>query len=306
VSRSKILQNTTRLSQHNPVLAGIALISIGMLAFSLMDALVKWLIGETYSPLQLLAVRSWISVPVFALLMQRSAGIGALRTTRLPAQLGRGLIGLATAGCFFYSLTTLPLADAVAISFASTFLMTALSALWLREYVGLHRWASVFAGFIGVLVITRPGTDAFRVEAIFALLSALCYALFILSGRRLSRTETTSSLVFYHNLTILIVCTVPLIWLWQPMPLAIIWAMLAFAALALLGHFAVTHAFRHAPVGTIAPFEYSALLWSILLGLLIWGDEPDLVTIVGMVIIVCSGLYILHRESRWRQRQDNQ
>ncbi|MEM7206564.1 MAG: DMT family transporter [Pseudomonadota bacterium] len=293
-------------ASKNPILVGIALITVGMLALSVMDALVKWLVGETYSPVQLLAVRSWISVPVFLLLMHRSAGIGALRTKRLPAQLARGLVGMATAGCFFYSLTALPLADAVAISFASTFLMTALSALWLKEHVGMHRWGSVIVGFIGVLVITRPGTDAFRVEAIFTLLSALGYALFILSGRLLSRTETTSSLVFYHNLTIMLACSLPLYWLWQPMPLTIIWAMLAFAALALLGHFAVTHAFKLAPVGAIAPFEYSALLWSILLGFVIWGDAPDLVTMIGMAIIACSGLYILHRESRLRKRVENQ
>ncbi|MEM7291976.1 MAG: DMT family transporter [Pseudomonadota bacterium] len=276
---------------------GIALISLGILSLAVMDALVKWLVGENYSPIQLLAVRSWICIPVFVLLLMRANGFATLRTQRLPAQLLRGLAALATAGTFFYSLKFLPLADAVAISFAATFIMTALSALWLKEHVGVHRWSCVVIGFIGILIITRPGAAAFQFEALYALASAFGYAVVILSGRWLSRTESTASLVFYHNLTILLVCSLPLLWIWQPMPIEIIGAMFAFAALALIGHFAVTHAFRIAPVGAIAPFEYSAMLYSILLGVVIWGEVPDLATISGMLIIVASGLYILHRET---------
>ena len=129
-------------SQARLIGLGIALISLGIFSLAVMDAMVKWLVGENYSPIQLLAVRSWIVVPVFALVLLRGSGLATLRTQRLPAQMLRGLAALATAGLFFYSLKFLPLAEAVAISFASTFIMTALSALWLKEHVGVHRWSS--------------------------------------------------------------------------------------------------------------------------------------------------------------------
>lgn len=181
--------------------------------------------------------------------------------------------------------------------------MTALSALWLGEQVGKHRWGSVVVGFIGVLIITQPGVDTFRIETIYVLLASIAYSIFILSGRWLSRTESTFSLVFYYNLVVLVLCSATLPWQWQAMPADILLFMMVFAALALLGHFALTHAFSLAPVGAIAPYEYSAMVWAVVLGFLVWGDIPSIATFSGMLIIVVSGLYLLHREALARQRE---
>ena len=283
--------------RRNPVIAGILLMLGGVFALAVMDALVKWLVNEEFNPVQLLAVRSWITLPIFILILQWRGGVSTVLTSRWPSHMLRCAIGMCAPLLFFFSLRTMPLADSVSLFFSAIFIMTALSALWLKEKVGLHRWGSIVVGFIGVLVITQPGSQAFRPEAIYVLLASLAYSVFILGGRWLSRTESTFSLVFYFQLTICLLCSPALFWLWQPMPTQIIVAMFVFAALAAIGHFSLTHAFKLAPVGVIAPYEYTAMVWAVIFGYLIWDDVPGIATVVGTVIIVASGLYIVHRET---------
>lgn len=286
---------------RNRIFAGIAFISVGIFFLSTMDALVKWLVTEDYHPVQLLAVRSWIILALFALILPWRGGLTVVRTPRWPVHFLRCSVGLCAPLFFFLALRTLPLAEAVALFFSSTFIMTAMSALILKEPVGVRRWSGVIVGFIGVLIVTRPGSAAFQFEAIYVLLSSVAYSTLLISARWLSRTESTTTMVFYFSLTICLWCTPLLAWLWQPMPTNIVIGMLVFALLAVIGHLALTHAFTLAPVSVIAPYEYSAMVWAVLYGFLIWGEVPDSMTIAGTLIIVASGLYIARREALHQQ-----
>ncbi len=275
------------------------MIIFGILSLSLMDAVVKWMVMQNHHPIQLLAIRSWMIVLFFVFLMAQR-GPGLIKTSRWRSHLGRGLIGTATPILFFLSLKTLPLAEATALFFSTTFVMTALSSWFLKEPVGSHSWATVIIGFIGVLLITNPGSEAFRIEALYVFGASLSYSILIVSGRWLSQSDSVWPLVFYFNIALLLVCNPLPLWLWQPMATEIWLGIVAFAILALMGHFGVTLAFKLAPVGLIAPFEYLALVWATLLGYVIWNDLPNPTGFSGMAVIVSCGIYILWRERRYK------
>lgn len=274
------------------------------MVLSVMDAMVKWMVMQENHPVQLLAIRGWITLLFFSLLFVKK-GPGNFTSPKWRPQLVRGLFGACAPILFFLALKTLPLAEATALFFSSTFMMTALSAWFLKEPVGFHRWFAVIIGFCGVLLITRPGAEAFRIEALYVFGASLAYSILIVSGRWLSRSDSALSLVFYFNLALVIVCTVPLLWLWQPMTVQIWLGTGSFAILAFLGHLGLAQAFKIAPVGIIAPFEYMAMVWATILGFLIWGDLPSTFSFGGMLVIIFSGIYILHREQLLKQNESS-
>ena len=279
---------------NNPLL-GILLVSLAIFAISVMDALVKWMVMQGNHPVQLLAVRGWLTVLFFMLIIS-TRGSQLVKTRRWRSHLGRGVIGAFAPILFFLSLKTLPLAEATALFFSSTFMMTALSAWFLREHVGIQRWAAVAVGFCGVLLITRPGGEVFRIEALYVFGSSLAYSILVVSGRWLARDDSALTLVFYYNLALSIVCSIPLLWMWQALSGEIWLAIGVFSVLALLGHLGIAQAFKIAPVALIAPFEYMALVWATLLGYLIWNELPQTLSFVGMFVIFISGLYLVKRE----------
>ncbi len=281
---------------RNQALTGILLVSFAIFTISVMDALVKWMVMQDNHPVQLLAVRGWLSV-LFFLLLIRLRGPRLVRTTRWRWHLGRGVIGAFAPILFFLSLKTLPLAEATALFFSSTFMMTALSAWFLKEQINAQRWLAVVIGFCGVLLITRPGTEVFRIEALYVFGSSLAYSILVVSGRWLARDDSALTLVFYYNVALTIVCSLPLLWIWQPLADEIWLGILVFSILALLGHLGIAQAFKIAPVALIAPFEYMALVWATLFGYLIWDDLPQALSFVGMLIIIISGLYLVRRET---------
>jgi drug/metabolite transporter (DMT)-like permease len=175
--------------------------------------------------------------------------------------------------------------------------LTALSVPLLAEKVGIRRWSAVVVGFLGVLVMTRPGTGVLQFGALLAINGAVFYALAMVLVRRLSMTESPTTIVFYMTLfsTIASGFVLPFFWV-DPDPIG--WLLLT--CIGLLGgvaQMAMTQAFRAAPVATIAPFEYLALVFATGFGFGIWGDVPDAYIITGATIVVASGLYILHRET---------
>lgn len=284
------------VKQHQ--LSGILYMVAGIFLLSTMDAMAKWLVKETLDPLQLIAIRSWFVIVMmfgyFTLIKRRVQ----LQPTRPVAQMVRGMFGVLAPYCFFTSLKTLPLADATVIFFSSTFMITALSWPLLRERVGVHRWSAVVIGFIGVLIAMRPEGGGKIVSYMYCLVGSLTYSLLFISGRWLSRTETVASLVFSFNLALAVVCTLLLPLVWVPVSSTIVMMIFVFSLLALSGHLCITSAFSKAAVGVIAPFEYTALVWAVLLGYLVWQDIPGWNVVTGAAIIILCGLYVIYRESR--------
>ncbi|WP_259781571.1 DMT family transporter [Aestuariispira ectoiniformans] len=289
------------ISERNNLQAIIYLV-VGIFSLSMMDATAKWLVHANYEVVQILAVRGWI---VTAILLVYAVFNGGLRkqlyTKRLRDHAVRTAFAYLAPFCFFTSLQTLPLADATVIFFAAPFIMTALSVPLFKEKVGLHRWAAIVIGFIGVLVALQPGSDGFHPMALVVVVGCVFYAVTTLAVRWLGSTESTFKIVFYFNFGVALISTIFAPFVWVPMTLLDIGVVAGMAGLALCGHVFVSRAFNTGQVGVIAPFEYSALLWTTIIGFLIWDDLPSSQVWSGAVIIIGSGLYIIHRERRQKK-----
>ena len=275
---------------------GIVLILLGALLLSLMDGVMKHLLEQGYSVLQMMAVRGWFVVPIMLLWAWRKMPSGALKTTRPGIHFLRVFIGFGAPVFFFTSLQTMHLADATVIVFGSTFLMTALSVPLLKERVGPHRWTAVFLGMIGVVIAAGPTSDLVSGGALYAMLASLAYALMMLITRWMGPGESAFKQVLYFNVWSASIATIFSIADFVSMPLMdLAWVFLT-GALSVLGHLCLTRAFTIAPVGLVAPFEYSFMIWSTLIGFLVWGHIPGSSILLGAAIIVASGFYLIHRE----------
>jgi drug/metabolite transporter (DMT)-like permease len=284
--------------------AGIALVCAGMLCLSVNDALAKWL-GAFYSPLQIIFLRAVVGLPLAAAVVLGVRGRAAFATRHPVLHLVRGAMYVAAAFTFFLGLQHLPLAEATAIAFASPILVTGLSALLLKESVGPRRWAAVLAGFAGVLIIVRPGSESFQPAALLPLASALLYALVMISARRIGASESMWTMMFYVIAGPLLFSAfmVPLVWrvpAWEHMPYFVAIAVFGTAAITL-----ISQGFRVAPAAVVAPFDYTGLIWAALFGWMFWREVPDLWTVAGAAVIAASTLYIGYRESRAKGGADS-
>ncbi len=291
-----------RDAQHGAGM-GIVLMLLAIALFSAMDAMVKWL-GQTYPTMQILFFRSLFAFVPLAFLIGSMGGISAaLRVNDKKGHVIRCLVGLIGLSIFFYCFAHMKLADVVAISFAAPLFITALSVPMLGERVGKRRWAACLVGFTGVLVMVNPGASLFGEMALLALVGTLFYALAIIYVRKLSKTETNASIVFYFTVTCVVVSGAFLPFQWvAPTPLD--WALLI--AVGLVGGLAqiiITQAFRLAEVSQIMPLEYTHMIWAVGFGYLIWLELPSLSTWVGVAIVTASGLYIIYREAYLGRRR---
>jgi len=220
----------------------------------------------------------------------------AIMPTRPIAQLLRGLFGFIAPFSFFLGLKYVPLTDGVVVFFSSIFVISFLSMIFLGERVGPHRWVSIVIGYVGVLIVVQPQGGGQWLGYALVLLSSGCYAVLFVTGRYLSSTESTPSLVISYNLGVGILALIFLPWFWVPLDTTQIMFLLISTILAGCGHFAMTSAFAHGEASFIAPFEYTALLWAIMFDLLIWHHIPGATTLLGATFIVGSGLYVAYRE----------
>ena len=225
-----------------------------------------------------------------------------MHSQRLGLQCLRSLLMLGATGLFFTALSFIPLANATAIMFVAPIMVTALAMPLLGERVGPYRWLGVVVGFLGALIIIRPGTETMNPAAILALGAAGCFALYQIATRHLSATEAPMTTLAYTALIGVLATSalVPFVWL-PPAPMHWL-AMVGLGLLGGVGHFALIKAFQFAPASTVTPFGYTNLIWAVLFGYLIFGDLPDGWTVSGALVIASSGLYIVHRE-RLRSRQ---
>ena len=263
---------------------------------STMDATVKWLVTNHVEVMQILAVRSVIIVLAMALIYQLRGQAKAILPTRPVAQMARGLFGFIAPFSFFLGLKYIPLTDAVVVFFSSIFVVSLLSMVFLGERVGPHRWASIVVGYIGVVIVAQPQGGGQLFGYALVLLSSTSYAALFVSGRYLSRTESTPSLVVSYNLGVGILAFICLPWFWVPLNLEQIAVILLATVLAGCGHFAMTSAFAQGEASFIAPFEYTALIWALMFDLIIWRHLPGSSTLLGAAIIIGSGLYVAYRE----------
>ena len=282
------------MSEH-PLRA--VLMMLGAVAsFSLMDAGLKQLSAH-YPAFEVAALRGASSLPFVLAWALHRGGMAPLLRVRWPLHLLRGAMGVAMMASFVYALRTLPLSTAYSIFFVAPLLVTALSVPILGERVGRRRWTAIGIGLLGTLVLLRPNGDGLRsLAALAVLLAAAMYAVSAITVRLLARTDSTQAMTVWL-LVLMALGAGALAWpQWQPVRVQDAWLILGIGIAGGLGQYAVTEAFRLGEASLIAPLEYTALVWGVLLDLGLWGVLPDGVTWLGAAIIVGSGLYLLRRE----------
>ncbi|MBV2158418.1 DMT family transporter [Achromobacter denitrificans] len=282
--------------QHSAA-AGIACVVGGIFFLTLSDANAKWL-GSSYNPLQILFLRALIALPFVATLAFWLGGRRVLRTAHPGLHLIRGAINVVSAYCFYLGLRLLPLAEATAIAFAAPLFVTALSVLILKERVDAKRWLAVLAGFAGVLIVVRPGTDAFQAATLLPLVTALLYAVMMITARGIGRGEGMLTTTLYIVLGQLVCSAVALPWVWVAPALDDLPYFGAVALFSTLGLALITQGFRIGPASVVAPFDYTGLIWATILGWIFWREAPDAYAYLGALFIAGSGVYIAVRESR--------
>ena len=281
------------------------------------DAITKWLSGD-YPVHQIVLVRSLVAIPITVLILAPLEGSRIQwRTTRPGLNIARGvLLAVANLG-YFLGLAALPLADTMTLFFIAPLLITALSVPFLGEQVGWRRWLAVLAGMVGVIIILRPGVSVLAAAGVLPVIGALAYASMQTIARRLRTAERASTMALYLQVTFMLIAVViglcigdgrfggtgdPSLdfllraWRW---PTSNHLGLMIIAGICIgLGGYLITQAYRIGPASIVAPFEYTALPWGILLGFAFWGELPSAFGWLGMLLIVGGGLYVLYREQQ--------
>jgi drug/metabolite transporter (DMT)-like permease len=293
-------QSTSQNDGATPPQAILLIIGAGLL-FTLLDTGAKYLVLSGMSA-QFVAWMRFAEHLVLALVLLRGwSNRRIFLAASLPKQVVRGVLLFGTTCFNFLALGTLQLAETMSIFFFAPMIVTALAGPVLGEWAGWRRWLAIGAGFIGVLVITRPGFAAFGLGHIYALASTLSYCFYVLMTRQMSSTESPESLIFYSALAPVVLMS-PVVPYTASMPsdawhLAILLSLGFFGG---FGHWLLIKAYRIASTTALAPYPYLQMVWMIVSGLVVFNQFPDVWTLVGAGIIVAGGLYILHREHRLR------
>lgn len=276
---------------------GILCMTIGTLLITTQDAATKWLTAD-YSAGEVLFIRGLWSFLPLAVLVWWQGGIHTLRPRKPRLVWVRATLGALTSLVIIYAVSILPLADAIAVLFASPIILTALQTPMLGEKVGWQRWAAVMLGFVGVLIMLRPGGHGIEVALLVPLLAALLSALRDTTTRMLAGSDSSTTILFYTQVMSLVI-GLPFVSSSTPFPDLFQMALFAFAGLMTgVAHYLMILSLLLAQGATVAPFRYLSLLWSVLLGWLIWHDLPDIWIIIGTVLVVASGLFVVRYETR--------
>ncbi len=276
---------------------GIACMTGATLMFAASSAIMKFEVARL--PLgEVMAARSLSSLTICAGAVLPTAGLAAFATRRPGAHVARGLSQAVSQTFTVIALWFMPLAGAIAISFSAPLFAAVISLVWLKERADFARLAALVVGFLGVLVVTRPGADSLQTGALFALMNAVMYGSVTVAVRGMTSTESTTTLLIWqmavvaacHSALLVFGCTLP---------------TLADAALLIASGFANslaqyfwTKSLRLAPTAAVSPFYYLLLVWAFLIGFVVWGDRPSASLILGSGVVVGAGLALLAREAR--------
>lgn len=282
-------------TSRNRLLA-IGLMCGAVLCFAMLDASAKWL-SSAMDPLQVVFARYAGSMLLVLALLNPWSRPGVLRTRKPWLQAGRSLLLLGSTALNFVALKYLQLAETVSIMFATPLLVALLSGPLLGEWPGPRRLAAIGVGFLGVLVITRPGLGSMHPAAWLSVMGCICYAFYSLATRTLSAFDPPETTMVYSGVAGTLAMLPLLPWIWttpsEPLPWALMFATGLFGG---VGHWMLILAHRIAPAAVLAPFIYSQIVWMIALGWLVFGQLPDRWTFAGAGVVIASGLYLLYRE----------
>jgi drug/metabolite transporter (DMT)-like permease len=293
-----------RAAGSGGALLGILFANCAVLTFTVMDAVIKS-VSQIYPTGEIIFFRNLFAfIPLLAFAYWRHGGI-PLRTAHPWGHVLRGVFGVSSMFCFFLSYKLMPLSEAIALGLSGPIFITVLSVPLLGEHVGWRRWSAVILGFLGVLVMTRPGSALFDIHALVPLAAAVLYAAAMLSIRKLGATEPSTTIVFHFTVfaTLASLLTIP----WGMADPAQAWVMpssgsqwgwlVVIGGLGGAAQIFMTIAYQRARAATVASFDYTALVYGFLLGWMWFAEVPDEYLIVGGGIVVAAGIYIIHRET---------
>ncbi len=281
----------------NPLLGSVLMVG-AMCLVPLMDGIAKGLSAD-YSVAQITWARYCFHLLILLPITLRYYGPRGLLPDRLPLQIIRGLFLLGSTALFFGAIAQMPVPDALALVFVAPFIITALSGLLLKEPVGPRRWTAVICGFLGALLIIRPGFGVFTWSSLLALGAGSCYALYILTTRKLAVGGASPLLMLTFTGivgAVIMSCIVPFSWK-TPGGIDLAW-MVGLGAIAASGHFLLVKALQYASAAQLAPLTYSEIVMSTIVGYVGFGDFPDAWTWLGISVIIGSAVYISVRERR--------
>lgn len=290
-----IPQEHVASKQRTDSMRGIALMAMGMFLFSGVDAMAKFLTDSAH-PIQIAWFRQ-LGLFLGVLMLIGIQGRSVLSSANPKLQIGRGVLAACSATLFIIGISYVPLADAVAITFVAPFMVTVMGALILRERVGIRRWTAVTIGFVGTLIVIRPGLGVIHPAAILLIFAACAFALRQILSRILAGTEKTRTTVAYTAIVSWVLLTLPLPFVWQTPSSALeIGLLFGMAVVAAIAETLVIMALDAAQAVVVAPVQYSMLIWGTFYGFVVFGQLPDGWTWLGATIIMATGLYTMNRE----------
>ncbi len=284
-------------SDNDRVQKAVAWLMLGVAGGLMLDLFAKQLL-RTYSLEQFIFLRSLIAIAVLLAIAPRFGGLRSLRSRHKAWHLLRTILSVGAMFGFFYGLSQMPLVDAFTLGYTAPLMMTGLSAVFLKEPVGWRRWTAVVFGFMGVMVMLRPGRGELSFASIAVLVAAFCYACQAITARRLAGTESTLALSFYVVVGPMIISAALLDnQNWQN-PDLVGWLLLIGAgASSVLAWIGLVNGYRAASPALLAPLEYTALIGGAIAGFVFWDEVPDVWVAVGAVIIVASGVFVVYRNN---------
>ncbi len=282
--------------QERIPLAILYMVAAGAI-FSFSSAASKWLVA-TYPPGEVLFSRVFVSLLLFSAYALPTEGLSVFHTRRPGAHMLRSMSQFTSQTLLLIAFSMMPLASATAINFSAPLFATLASMFFLKESVGRARWAALVIGFVGVLIVTAPGSEAFQIGALYALGNSILFGTVTVGVRGMTRTESAKTLTIYQLiwLSVFYGLTLPFFFVtpsWSDMPLIV-----GNGVCNMLGQYWWTRSIHLAPTSAVVPFQYLSLLWAMIFGFALWGDVPTIGLVIGSAIVIGSGLFLLWHETR--------
>ena len=293
-----LTNKTTRAlwNSQTPVTRGIVLMCLSTVSFSIMHGLVRF-VAEVMPPFQIAFFRNIFGLAFLFPLLIRS-GFVILRTERIALHALRGLINVGAMLMFFTALSISPIAKVTALSFTAPIFMAIFAVLILGERFQIHRWLAIFLGFIGTLIVLRPGLVVIDPGALLVTLSAALWAGSMIIIKVLSRTEPSLTIVAYMGIFLGIFSIAPALWVWQPFGLPTLGWLALIGFFGSLAQLSLSESFKATDSTTLMPFDFLKLIWTAIIGAWFFAEIPDVFTWIGAAVIFFSGLFIAFRERK--------
>ena len=292
---------STFWNRQTPVMRGIVLMCLSTVAFSIMHGLVRF-VSEVLPPFQIAFFRNIFGLAFLLPLLMRSR-FAVLRTKQIGLHALRGVINMAAMLMFFTALSISPIAKVTALGFTAPIFMAILAVIVLGERFRIYRWSAIFLGFVGMLIILRPGLVVIDKGALLVIGSAVLWAVAMLIIKIQSRTESSLTIVAYMGIFLGVFSIAPALWVWQPFELQTLGLMVLIGLFGSIAQMAISESLKETDPTALMPFDFLKLIWTAMIGAWFFAEIPDMFTWIGATVIFSSGLFIAFRERSVRRQR---